>query len=60
MSCDSHEWTCARCGKAYRDPFFMGYPREFWEGNKKRVGEVCEQCRDEVDGIKRRRKEVRR
>lgn len=49
MSCDSFEWTCERCGKAYRDPFFTSYPREFWKGNKKRVGDVCERCRDEID-----------
>ena len=47
MSCDPFEWTCARCGKTYSTPFFMSYPREFWKGNKKRVGEVCEQCRDD-------------
>ena len=27
----------------------MSYPREFWKDNKKRVGDVCEECRDEVD-----------
>ena len=32
MSCDSFEWTCERCGKAYRDPFFTSYPREFISG----------------------------
>ena len=44
------KWTCDRCGKVYRDPFFVGYPR---------VGEVCEECRDELDGRKRRRKDER-
>lgn len=57
MSCDSYEWTCSRCGKTYPDPFFNCYPREFWEDNKKRVGDVCEQCRDELDDMKRRRKD---
>lgn len=28
-----------------------------WKGNKKRVGDVCEKCRDELDGRKRRRKD---
>lgn len=51
------KWTCDRCGKVYRDPFFVGYPREFLKDNKKRVGDVCEKCRDELDGIKRRRKD---
>lgn len=50
------KWTCDRCGKVCRDPFFVGYPREFWKDGKKRVGDVCEKCRDELDGIKRRRK----
>ena len=49
MSCDPFKWTCARCGKTYLHPFFVNYPREFWKDNKKRVGEVCEECRDEVD-----------
>lgn len=49
MSYYPFEWVCARCGKTYTDPFFNCYPREFWEGNKRRVGEVCEWCRDEVD-----------
>lgn len=49
MSCDSFEWTCERCGKSYRDHFFTSYPREFWKGNKKCVGDVCERCRDEID-----------
>lgn len=40
MSCDPFEWTCARCGKTYSNPFFTSYPREFWKDNKKRVGEV--------------------
>lgn len=30
-------------------PFFTCYPREFWKDNKKRAGEVCEKCRDEID-----------
>jgi len=55
------KWTCDRCGKVYRDPFFVGYPREFWKDGKKRVGEVCEKCRDEVDDSNvRRRKAVGR
>ena len=59
MSCDPFEWTCARCGKTYSDPFFMRYPREFWKDNKKHVGEVCEECRGEVDyNNVRRRKAV--
>lgn len=49
MSCDPYEWTCARCGKTHCNPFFTCYPREFWKDNKKRVGEVCEKCRDEID-----------
>lgn len=49
MSCYPFEWTCARCGKTYTNPFFTSYPREFWKDNKKRVGEVCEECRNEVD-----------
>lgn len=49
MSCDSYEWTCVRCGKTYCNPFFTCYPREFWKENKKRVGEVCEKCRNEID-----------
>lgn len=61
MSCDPFEWTCARCGKTYSNPFFTCYPREFWKDNKKRVGEVCEECRDEVDNRNvRRRKAVAR
>ena len=32
---------------------------KFWKDNKKRVGEVCEECRDEVDDKNvRRRKAV--
>lgn len=59
MSCDPFEWTCARCGKTYSAPFFRSYSREFWKDNKKCVGEVCEECRDEVDaGNVRRRKAV--
>ena len=49
MSCGQCEWTCARCGRTYRNPFFTSYPREFWKCNKKRVGDVCEKCRDEID-----------
>lgn len=49
MSYTPFEWVCARCGKTYINPFFTCYPREFWKDNKKRVGEVCEKCRDEVD-----------
>lgn len=49
MSYDPYEWTCARCGRTYRNPFFVICPREFWKDNKKRVGEVCEECRNEVD-----------
>lgn len=41
MSYDPFEWTCARCGKTYSNPFFMSYPREFWKDNKKRVGDVA-------------------
>ena len=44
MSCDPYKWTCARCGKTH-----CNYPREFWKDGKKRVGEVCEKCRDEID-----------
>lgn len=25
------------------------WSREFWKDNKRRVGEVCEECRNEVD-----------
>ena len=49
MSCDPYEWTCARCGRTHCNPFFVSYPREFWKDNKKRAGEVCEKCRDEID-----------
>lgn len=59
MSCDSFEWTCKRCGRTYRDPFFTSYPREFWKGNKKHVGEVCEKCRDEIDYDSIRRREAK-
>ena len=58
MSCDPFEWTCARCGKTYSNPFFISYPREFWKDNKKRVGEVCEECRDEVDNSSVRRRKA--
>lgn len=59
MSCDPFEWTCARCGKTYPNPFFMSYPREFWKDNKKRVGDVCERCRNEVDDENARRRKGR-
>lgn len=59
MSCDPYEWTCARCGRTYLNPFFTCYPREFWKDNKKRVGEVCEKCRDEVDGDNVRRRNAK-
>lgn len=49
MSCDPYKWTCARCGKTHCSPFFTCYLREFWKDNKKRVGWVCEKCRDEID-----------
>ena len=58
MSCDSFEWTCARCGKTYSTPFFMSYTREFWKDNKQRIGEVCEECRDEVDVSNARRRKA--
>lgn len=38
---------------------FTCYPREFWKDNKKRVGEVCEKCRDEVDGDNVRRRNAK-
>lgn len=60
MSCDPFEWTCARCGKTYPHPFFRSYPREFWKDNKKRVGDVCERCRNEVDDENARRRKGRR
>ncbi len=60
MSCDPFEWTCARCGKTYSNPFFRSYPREFWKGNKKHSGDVCEECRDEVDVSNVRRRKSRR
>lgn len=59
MSCDSFEWTCKRCGRTYRDPFFTCYPREFWKDNKKCVGEVCEKCRDEIDYDQVRRRKAK-
>lgn len=55
MSCDSFEWTCSRCGKTYSNPFFNSYPREFWKGNKKRVGELCEKCSVKVQRFIRER-----
>lgn len=60
MSCDPFMWTCARCGKEYSYPFFRYYPREFWKDNKKCVGDVCEECRDEVDYSNVRRRKSRR
>ena len=57
MSCDPFMWTCARCGK--RTPYGI-YPREFWKDNKKHFGEVCEECRDEVDVSNVRRRKGRR
>lgn len=59
MSCDPYEWTCARCGKTHCNPFFVSYPREFWKDNEKRVGEVCEKCRDGVDGDNVRRRNAK-
>ena len=41
------------------NPFFTCYPREFWKDNKKCVGEVCEKCRDEVDGDNVRRRNAK-
>ena len=60
MSCDPYEWTCARCGKAYSHPFHTSYPCEFWKDNKKRVGEACEKCRDEVDDDSVRRRNAKK
>ena len=59
MSCDPFEWTCARCGKTYFNPFFMSYPREFWKDNKRRIGDVCERRRNEVDVSNVRRRKSR-
>lgn len=59
MSCDPFEWTCARCGKTYSNQFIMSYPREFWKDNKKRVGDACERCRNEVDDKNARRRKGR-
>lgn len=58
MSCDPFWWTCERCGKEYLHPFFRCYPREFWKDNKKHFGDVCEECRDEVDvsNVRRRKR----
>lgn len=53
MSCDSYEWTCARCGKAWPDSYHVSYPREFWKDNKKQTGDVCEECRNELDNKQR-------
>lgn len=41
-------------------PFFRSYPREFWKDNKKHFGDVCEECRDEVDVSNVRRRKSRR
>lgn len=49
MSCDPFEWTCVRCGKAWPDSYHVSYPREFWKDNKKQTGDVCEECRNELD-----------
>lgn len=59
MSCDPYEWTCARCGKTHCNPFFVSYPREFWKDNKKRVGEVCEKRRNEIDYDQVRRRKAK-
>lgn len=59
MSYDPYEWMCARCGKTHRNPFFVSYPREFWKDNKKRAGEVCEKCRDEIDYYQVRRRKAK-
>lgn len=49
MSYDPFEWTCARCGKVWVNPYHISYPREFWKDNKKQTGDVCEGCRNELD-----------
>ena len=59
MSCDPYKWTCARCGKTHCNPFFTCYPREFWKDNKKRSGEVCEKCRNEIDYDQVRRRKAK-
>lgn len=59
MSCDSFEWACERCGRTYRNPFFVSYPREFWKDNKKRASEVCEKCRNEIDYDQVRRRKAK-
>lgn len=38
---------------------FTCYPREFWKDNKKRAGEVCEKCRDEIDYDQVRRRKAK-
>lgn len=48
-----------RCGRTYRNPFFTCYPREFWKDNKKRAGEVCEKCRNEIDYDQVRRRKAK-
>lgn len=55
----SFEWACERCGRTYRNPFFTCYPREFWKDNKKRAGEVCEKCRNEIDYDQVRRRKAK-
>lgn len=35
------------------------YPREFWKDNKKRAGEVCEKCRNEIDYDQVRRRKAK-
>ena len=40
-------------------PFFVSYPREFWKDNKKRAGEVCEKCRNEIDYDQVRRRKAK-
>lgn len=59
MSCDSFEWACERCGRTYRNPFLTCYPREFWKDNKKRAGEVCEKCHNEIDYDQVRRRKAK-
>ena len=49
MSYNPSEWTCARCGKAWPNSYHVSYPREFWKDNKKQTGDVCEECRNELD-----------
>ena len=58
MTEDSYQ-SCERCGRTYRNPFFTCYPREFWKDNKKRAGEVCEKCRNEIDYDQVRRRKAK-